>query len=755
MALLDRRLHPASLLPLYLHNDALVRFIASPVTTPLIRACLPVLRIPPPLTLLLAVYVADHARDLLMRDSALVASLHPCASSGASSDAISITPSEASASCTSPARLPDLGIWLAQLAKQSGAATATIMVATVYIRRVRLALPLGATRLASAFHRVLLAALVLAAKMTHDRALKNAVWARYSGLFTTHDVNLMESQFLRLIDYNLCIDEPELLAVCAPLMISLGYSEDELHCLPQRPLSSVATLSHMADALNSHWRPWSHQPLAHTRTVSDPNVTKLGSRAAGPATPLYSRSIGLRKMRAQTMFLSHQATETPSEELGLGPPMSEDVCDDSGSSIYSESSESNAAHVTHPPPRPHSEPFSPGLPTPGLWATGLCQRRRRSSTSTLTSDLLTPSDGPDVDSYLTYKPSGPRTSRVNHTTTPYAPDCPIDVASAHYAGSDPSSSTILRPEHLVLEANIDDTSPVLPSTPHMPLAAAPTSAPVPTPAPATTLAIDSFDQADSAALTSWSKIFPDPPLHMPTESSATDVPPNDGSTVRTSKALKANKIRRQLSFSTLLSSFTHSAAAPVSPAPGPGAVAPKATTTYMASWDTDVELPRSAPPADPAFPASTSAYPSPWSPVPAQQDTNSATPRLKTARSMPLLKMRGRLVGSRISTSTSCAAVSTVRPAGTQHPHAGASIAPGAQLAPSAASTSVPPAAARFALRRAKNLAETPERQQRLAHHPHQREQRERGPGLRARASALCLRSASKLRSFVTAHPLA
>lgn len=96
--------------------------------------------------------------------------------------------------------LPDLSPWLDALAQQSGAAKGTIMVALVYVERIQSTLPRGVVRLPSTAYRLLLAGLIVAAKMTHDCSLRNSVWAKYSDIFDTDDVNLMEAQLLQLID---------------------------------------------------------------------------------------------------------------------------------------------------------------------------------------------------------------------------------------------------------------------------------------------------------------------------------------------------------------------------------------------------------------------------------------------------------------------------------------------------------------------------------------------------------------------------
>lgn len=71
-------------------------------------------------------------------------------------------------------------------------------------------------------HRLLLAGLIVATKMAHDRPLKNATWAQHSGglMFAPRDINHIETHMLHLLRYQLTVRENELLTVAAALLPS-------------------------------------------------------------------------------------------------------------------------------------------------------------------------------------------------------------------------------------------------------------------------------------------------------------------------------------------------------------------------------------------------------------------------------------------------------------------------------------------------------------------------------------------------------
>jgi G1/S-specific cyclin PLC1 len=67
-------------------------------------------------------------------------------------------------------------------------------------------------------HRVFLACLITAAKYLNDSAPRNKNWAGYARMFEISEINLMESQLLYLLDYDLRFNELEACMMFAPLM---------------------------------------------------------------------------------------------------------------------------------------------------------------------------------------------------------------------------------------------------------------------------------------------------------------------------------------------------------------------------------------------------------------------------------------------------------------------------------------------------------------------------------------------------------
>lgn len=67
-------------------------------------------------------------------------------------------------------------------------------------------------------HRVFLAALICVAKYLNDSSPKNKHWQRYAFHFALPEVNLMEKQLLFLLDYNLDLQESELISALSVFM---------------------------------------------------------------------------------------------------------------------------------------------------------------------------------------------------------------------------------------------------------------------------------------------------------------------------------------------------------------------------------------------------------------------------------------------------------------------------------------------------------------------------------------------------------
>ncbi|KAJ7776550.1 hypothetical protein DFH07DRAFT_731757 [Mycena maculata] len=113
--------------------------------------------------------------------------------------------------------------FVASLLARARVSPSTLLVALVYITRARPHIVIGLPQYA--LERIFLGALVVANKYTLDAPLKNVHWALCTdGLFGAPDVGSMEREFLNVLDWQLGVQEMDLLAHRGLLAAEPGFS---------------------------------------------------------------------------------------------------------------------------------------------------------------------------------------------------------------------------------------------------------------------------------------------------------------------------------------------------------------------------------------------------------------------------------------------------------------------------------------------------------------------------------------------------
>ncbi|EDO16908.1 hypothetical protein Kpol_1020p16 [Vanderwaltozyma polyspora DSM 70294] len=196
-------------------------------------------------------------------------------------------------------RLPSLMTFITKLVRYTNVYTSTLLTTTCYLKKLQRILPKDATGLPSTIHRMFLACLIISAKYHNDSSPLNKHWAEYTdGLFSLEDVNLMEMQLLALLNWDLRINENDLILdlrhLLEPIMrdLEISYqrkkilkSKSEQHQYIQRPVSPISPTK----SYNKFYRQVSSSSI--DSNMSSATLTESMSASSSRYSLAQSRSI--------------------------------------------------------------------------------------------------------------------------------------------------------------------------------------------------------------------------------------------------------------------------------------------------------------------------------------------------------------------------------------------------------------------------------------------------------------------------------